>query len=113
MPVGPRRRHAEIRFEEEQAEFGFECYRFHDFAAAATKRWRMRDEEGNIGAEFGREFYQQVVRKTGIEKFVEAQERAGSVTAAAAQTRSMRNLFFEGQRDPVGDLCSFPKKLRR
>src|SRR5207253_10692189 len=73
----------------------------------------MRDEEGNIGTEFGREFHQQVVRKTGIEKFVEAQESAGSITAAAAQTRSMRNFFFECQRDPVGALCSFPKKLRR
>ena len=52
-------------------------------------------------------------RQFGIEQFVERKQGGSGVAAPSAQTRAVRNLLFQLDRNTAVDVCSLEKQVRR
>jgi orotidine-5'-phosphate decarboxylase len=110
--IGPRRRHAEIRFEQDEVELCVQSYRLHDFPAAATNGSGTNEKKRNVGAELRGQFQQLGLLQANREKFIQAEQCAGGIAAPPTQSCAVRNFLSQRDRYPAREISSLAEKFR-
>ena len=109
LPVGPRRRDAEGRLDEQQRERVRKIGGRDFFPAPGHARGGAFEEKGNVGADAGGETVERFARGVRGEDSVEREERGGGVAAAATESRAVRDFFAQADAQAVRDFESVAK----
>jgi orotidine-5'-phosphate decarboxylase len=108
--VSPRRRHAELGFQQQELEIVRQRMRADHFAATPTNRRGACDEKGNVRAKSRGKIHELRLFESGFENFIETEQRAGRVATPPTQTGAMRNLFLQRDLDSRREVRRFAKK---